>query len=98
MLNSKEMSEKEAAQIGNAVSSSVEEVQPDTKAEKGAIIFEQDAVVKLKQMAREYGAERGQEFQYIEEHLNEKIEWSQIDDNDIAKIKTRFLSAITPRV
>jgi replicative superfamily II helicase len=93
LYTKKEITENEASKIGNAVTVSAEEIQPEEKQPK-ALFSEDRDIEELFDLARQYGAKVGDEKRFIEDKIGHKLDLNHPTKKYISMMKAQFLAAV----
>jgi len=86
----KEITEQEAGKVGEAVTASAEEIQPEEK--QKALFAENKKVDELKKIAREMGAKEGKEQKFIESKTSIRVNFETMTDVQARLVKAELLN------
>ncbi|GIW70346.1 MAG: hypothetical protein KatS3mg101_1093 [Patescibacteria group bacterium] len=93
LYSKKEITEKDAERIGNAVTVSAEEIQPEENQTK--VLFSEDKdIEELFALARQYGAKVGEEKRFIEDKIGHKLDLNHPTKKYISMMKAQFLAKV----
>lgn len=85
-------------QLGGAASTSAEEIATEKGAQEQRVLFSEDNdIAELKKLAREHGAPKGMEKQFIEQKIGHNLDLAKPTKKYISMMKAQFLAAVVKK-
>lgn len=92
LYQQKAMTEKQAEKVGSALTTSIEEIQKEKPQTQGTLFVGNEQIERLMKLAREVGAKKNQEKQFIEYITGIRPDWGNMTKVQVSRLETELLN------